>query len=297
MNNMTDFGYLTTGTIVSCLNISVLHPFFTLKTQLMNREKVSKLYHGFRANLLCDISNQVVNFYVFGCLKNRAMMYTRRDLTDAECALLGIFSGSSSGAGLSLTERLMIIQMDRAKPTDSMLGGSNTMRSIVREVVATEGIRGVLNGMIPTMIRESVNSACFFGLSKHFRPKLQRVLVGDVQENTLAQEIKVVSSSYLLAGMISGAVTTPVDTVKTRMQRVVAPHGAPEKKSGIQLAKELWRELRIDQLARRDFFKATLARSLTIGLSQGLIMGPVADLLLPKVMPSFFFKPESERIN
>ncbi|CCH44159.1 Calcium-binding mitochondrial carrier protein [Wickerhamomyces ciferrii] len=87
---------------------------------------------------------------------------------------------------------------------------SSNILSAMSEIYQTRGIRGFLQGSIPTLIRQCTNSGVRFGTYTSLRQIFQPH--GGELNSYLAFSIGVVSSVAVVA------VTQPIDVIKTRMQ-------------------------------------------------------------------------------
>lgn len=262
MDNLSPSGYLLTGVISSCVNISVWHPLFTVKTTLMASGKIPKinnLYKGYSANLSCDIANQGVNFYVFGLYSN--IVAKNQPLTQMEKFWGGIISGAASSVLLGSLERIMIIQQVQPK---NKLSIAHTFKLIIEK----ESYFGLFRGLTPTIMRESINSSCFFGFSNFIFPKIQRVTEDEKKSSIL---------SYFAAGTLAGGLTTPFDLIKTRMQKDLM-----SKSSVTQICKDIFKNER--KTIFKNLFESALARTALIGCTMATfgVLSEGVSGLLPK---------------
>jgi Mitochondrial carrier protein len=209
---LTPAGNLLAGALTSCVNISLFHPLYTIKTCLMSGEPLAfkYIYRGFTANLLCDVSYQGALFCSYGIIEKEASALTNRQLLPLETSLCGFLAGTTVSPLISYLERVMIIQQiahDTLK-TDKM-----SLVKVATTIHKAEGISGLSRGLVPTILRESFHSTCFFGLSKLFKKSIAH----PEDEHSLSSHI-----SYLMAGATAGLITTPFDLVKTKMQNHVS---------------------------------------------------------------------------
>lgn len=280
MSSLSGYGDLITGCAASLCNISVTHPLYTIRSCIMAGKPVGRLYHGLTANMVCDQSNVIVYFATFGLIQRKFQEIYGRKMENEERAVAGAVSGCFSGVMLTFLERVMIIQQLRAKPTDHMFRENSNMVQTARELIKLEGVRAVTRGIVPTMGREGINAAGFFGLSKALQPKISSVLFGQREVKSTAEKVAVSGMAFFMGGAISGFVTSPFDLLKTRMQKEV---GRQAIGMG-DVVKTLAWQLNINPTMKYMLVKAALARSVMIG-SSALVMGLVADHLMPCLLP------------
>lgn len=252
------------------------------------------LYRGYRANLTCDVANQVVNFYAYAFFKDAIEKRLDRKLGDWENATVGAFGGATSAAMLTSLERIMIIQILRAKdPSYLSAGKSSSMFGVLKEIVRAEGVTKALSrGLAPTILRESTNSFCFFGLTRIIQPALEERVVMEGSEKSQVQELGIVAASYFTSGVLAGSSTAYFDAVKTRMQKEITPKRVSMTDVSLQLA----REIIGSSEGRVGFGKAALARSGISGISMAL-MGTLAETIIPGMLPARFHKSATQRLE
>ena len=246
------------GTISSFINMAAWQPLFAVKSyQMMGKglPPLSHLYRGYRINVLADMSNQGVAFLVFRAYSFH--VYNDFPMSAHETLGAGVVAGIAAAPLQGACERVMILQQLQKTPLSIM--------TTLNKIHLAEGACGVFRGLVPTMMRESVNTTCFFGLSQFFYGKMI----------TLTDSVYVANSvSYLAAGIFGGILTTPADVIKTRIQSRV---GKAPSISEI-----------IKEVGYRNLFKGGLARAGTIGatmMTLGLLSKEI-PLLLPRCLHS-----------
>jgi hypothetical protein len=113
-------------------------------------------------------------------------------------------------------------------------------------------------------MRESTNSACYFGLSKAIRPKIEK--------HTGNPDIAYVSS-FFFSGALAGFITTPFDLVKTRMQNEIGDR------------RGLWTIFK--NVGLKNMFTGSIARSAMLSTTM-TSMGVVSSIL-PILFPKCVF--------
>lgn len=280
--HLTPLGDLLTGGFASFFSITIIHPLYTAKSCLMAKKPIRGFYQGYRPNLLCDLSNQLINYFVFGALCRTTTEFYARPLTAEERMVVSFFPGLASSIVLTSLERVMILAQVRGKPEDPLLKGSSSAFQLFKEIIKVEGIKGLTRGGMPTIFRESVNSACFFGMSFYLYPKIERLVVSDSTTKTTFQHHAITAASCFCSGIIGGGFTTPFDTVKTRMQCTITITQDSMRK----VVEILISELASSKQARQTFALAFLARCSTISGSMA-IMGLVTEAVKDR-LPGFF---------
>ena len=233
IKDLTTFGSIVNSGFSSVCNITIVHPLFSLKTHRMTTGKfppfsLPLLYRGYGANICCDLSCQTVNFIANNFFAN-SLMHSK-SMNVQQQALGGIFSGCMATPLLNFVERVMILK--QIGFGNHQTGQLYTTKKIILAIWEIEGWRGFIKGGIPTLFREGISSACFFGLSKALEPSVKEVIPFEL----LASFI-----SFFLSGAISGSVTTSFDLVKTRMQSVVG-----QNRSFITVAIEIIKKMDIN---------------------------------------------------
>jgi len=272
-NTLTTLGSGCNAAISSFLNISIWQPLFTIKTTVMTGKgfpRINTLYKGYGANLTCDITNQATAF-----IANKFFTTTiinSKPLSLPEECVAGLFSGAVSAPLLSIFERLMILEQDRANNPD--IAGKENSLKLIQQIRNKERLGGLTRGCLVTAGRESINFGCFFGLSKIFKKELEERV----------PDIKLPASiPYLFAGVVGGSITTPLDLVKTRMQASI---GSTDTASTIALA-ILRQGLKSNENIKfsdvKKLFLGANYRALTIGATMATF-GPFTETV-PEFLP------------
>lgn len=275
---LTSYGVAANAATCSILTITAWQSLFTVKTFVMAGKglppfTMGVLYRGYGANLTCDNSNQVVALVANKFFSETIM--NSKPLSPLESCLGGMFSGAASGPILSFLERVMILTQLREE--NSSVKGFRITSQIVKNVWDKEGIRGFGRGIPITASRESINYGCFFGLKNI----LQRQAEKRIEDKKTASLV-----SYLGAGVLAGALTTPLDLIKTRMQKEVGGR-VTFLNTVSQIVKEgsiaASGSLRISAI--RNLFQGCIARSLVAGATMATF-GPLTEAL-PAFFPGF----------
>jgi solute carrier family 25 citrate transporter 1 len=126
----------------------------------------------------------------------------------------------------------------------------------VRTIIAEEGIRGVYQGLLPTMLKQGGNQACRFFVFNQLK--------GVTTKSTGRKDLNAMESMLIggVAGIISVYVTMPFDVVKTRMQGLEAKN----YKSSVDCSVRVLRDEGVFAL-----WKGTVPRLSRVMFSTGLI--------------------------
>lgn len=242
---LTPLGNLATGVVTSCLNISLFHPLYTIKTHLMSGEKLALkyMYRGFSTNLLCDVSYQGALFLSYGLIEKEVRLLTKKELSHAQTSICGFLAGVTVAPVISYLERVMIIQQIAH---DTLKTDKISLRKVANQIHRVEGFHGITRGLLPTVLRESLHSTCFFGLSRLFKSTI-------LNQN---DDSRLTHASYLMAGAIAGLITTPFDLIKTRMQNHISETHMSFQKTV--------RMLTCDLKKPKNLFQGSLARVSTV---------------------------------
>jgi hypothetical protein len=217
-HTLNGIGHVTNGMTASLAMLGFMQPVFTVKTHVMDEGcfkrgvvkifqdmhgkslpfKVRYLNRGFIPNVSSTLPAQAITFGSYHALEQ--YVFSKEYMGTDEGKLSGgLMSGAISSPVTAAFDRVMIIQQKE--------GGSSL--EVSKKIVATEGYRGLVKGLLPTLAREAKFSGGLFALTPIFNQALQRW-----QEDTEDRS----GMTSLGAGIVTGVITTPWDLVKTKMQ-------------------------------------------------------------------------------
>lgn len=277
VDTLTAQGSIVHGVLSSLATISVCHPLFTIKTRQMIKKlsppekefigpsfppeeklSVKVLYRGYAANQFCDITYVAVAYFANNFFKHTIMK--DKPLTTGELFLGGIFSGIMASPLQAILERVMVVQQAAKE--------SMTAQEAIVSICKHGGPMGMLRGITPTVLRESINCSSLFALSKTIEPVVVKAFGGSEKVSPVA---------YLVSGLIAGFLTTPFDRCKTLMQEDVKGAISMRMAYKIVLAE-----------GYRALFRGATARMATIGATTASLgfLGKVLPPCLPSSLHS-----------
>ncbi|MEI8365159.1 MAG: MC/SLC25 family protein [Parachlamydiaceae bacterium] len=205
-SRLTDTGTVLNGMCSSAVTIPLMHPLSTIRTSIMSGKglpHVSTLYKGVLTTFTGVVPIQTISFFTQGVLVNHCFGGDRNSMSDRDKIAVGACAGAATSLPFTLFDRIVIIKQQQ--------GGKSSLDTIQRIRAAT-GSRGLMKGAVPTLGREVSYFVAVFGTSEVFASKIKKVFPESSE--------KVSSfSGKITAGALSGALTVPIDVIKTRMQR------------------------------------------------------------------------------
>ncbi|XP_028392068.1 tricarboxylate transport protein, mitochondrial-like [Dendronephthya gigantea] len=200
------------------------------------------LYRGLSSLLYGSIPKASVRFSVFEALKNRACD-EKGDLTQRNILLCGLGAGLSEAVLVVCPMETIKVKFihDQTQPNPKYRGFLHGISTIVK----TDGLIGVYQGLLPTMVKQGTNQMIRFFVYSNLKSWFQE---GDNTKDIGA------ARTFLIGG-IAGAASvfgnTPVDVVKTRMQGLDAHKYKSSWDCVVQIAKHE---------GPRAFYKGTVPR-------------------------------------
>ena len=204
---LTKTGHFINGACSSLVMITCLHPVSTIKTYLMNGRgfpSIRNLPKGISLSMGSIVPIQSVSFFTQGALVNHYFGGRRENMTDMQKLAVGLAAGISASPLAVIFDRI-IIQMQ-------LNGGG--FSSNLYKIVDRCGPLGLIKGYVPTLLREISFPMTLFGLSEIFADRIKNQLPQDWEKRDAFSALM----GRVCAGMLGGALTTPIDVVKTRMQ-------------------------------------------------------------------------------
>lgn len=207
MKPLNEIGHFVNGACSSLIMITCLQPLSTTKTHLMNGKGLpsfSMLYKGMTPSACSIVPIQSMSFFTQGALVNHYFNGNRETMTDMQKIAVGLSAGASTSLLATVFDRVMIQQQ--------LKGGGPIYTA--RKIMILCGFRGLVKGYFPTLTREIFFSMTLFGTSDIVADKIKKSLPQDWNNKETFSN----TMGRVLTGVVAGALTTPIDVVKTRMQ-------------------------------------------------------------------------------
>lgn len=172
-------------------------------TNVVQQERIIGLWKGMTPSLTRCVPGVGLYFCSLDWLKSNLFPGTAP--TSLQLIALGVFARCMSGVPL--------IPITVVKTRfESGVYGYNGIRSALREIYRTEGIRGMTCGLVPTLFRD----APFSGLYFMFYTQLKQIIPQDFFSSQYSAPTHFTCG--VTAGVLASVVTQPADVLKTKMQ-------------------------------------------------------------------------------
>ncbi|BAT87741.1 hypothetical protein VIGAN_05113700 [Vigna angularis var. angularis] len=214
--------------------------------QILRSDGVSGIFRGFGTSAIGSIPGRVLALTSLEVSKDIILKHTQaaRIPEASRVGLANAFAGMIS----NLVSCVYFVPLDVICQRLMVQGlpGTAFCRGpfdVVRKVVENEGFRGLYRGFGLTAITQSPASALWWGSYAAAQHLIWRSLgyKDDTGKNPSHVEmVTVQASAGMVAGACSSVITTPIDTVKTRLQ-VMDNYGS-ERPSVLKTAKILLKE-------------------------------------------------------
>ncbi|KAM6969847.1 solute carrier family 25 member 15b [Aplochiton taeniatus] len=187
------------------------------------------LYQGTTPALMANIAENSVLFMSYGFCQQvvRLMAGLESDVTlsDLQKACAGSVASIFSSLVLCPTElvKCRLQAMYEMEASGKIARGQNTVWSVVKTVMRTDGPAGFFHGLTPTIAREVPGYFCFFGAYEISRTYFADYMKCDKDDIGVAPIV----FSGGLGGACLWLVVYPMDCVKSRIQ-VMSMMGKPD---------------------------------------------------------------------
>ena len=172
-------------------------------TQQINKYGPVGLYRGLVPALGFAIPKAGIKFGSFSFFHNLIIKNTNNENTPIKNLTAGVMAG--------VIEAILVVTPQETIKT-KLIEMNNGFYNGIKTIVKKEGLLGVYNGLIPTILKQSTNQGLRF--------MSYGVYKNAITNNNGNQKITTYQS--FIGGMISGSISTlcnnPIDVVKTRMQ-------------------------------------------------------------------------------
>ncbi|KAK9086236.1 hypothetical protein Syun_028630 [Stephania yunnanensis] len=255
------------GAILLTAQEAILHPAYVVKTRLQVLESRSTssrsglstfkhifrndglrgVYRGFGTSAVGDLPGRVLYLTSFEVSKDVMLKYTK-GLDMPEATYIGVANGVA-GMVSNLVSCAFYVPFDvicqrlmvQGLPGTTVCNGPI---DVVRKVIKVEGFRGLYRGFGLTAVSQTPASAFWWGSYGAAQNIIWRSLGygNDADKKPSQTEIVTVQATAgMLAGACSSIFTTPIDTIKTRLQ--VMDNYGTGRPSVIKTTKKLFEKM------------------------------------------------------
>ncbi|KAH7843882.1 hypothetical protein Vadar_021780 [Vaccinium darrowii] len=322
------------GAILFSAQSALLHPTAVVKTrmqvdgsglshmrgvtvfrQILKNDGIRGIFRGFGTSAVGSLPGRVLALTSLEVSKDMMLKYTEH-LNMSETTRVGIANGVA-GMMSNLVSCVYFVPLEvvcqrlmvQGLPGTTFCNGPY---DVVRKVIKAEGIRGMYRGFGLTAVTQSPASALWwgaYGAAQHIIWRSLGYTDNMAEKPSHMEMVPVQATAGLLAGACSSVITTPLDTVKTRLQ-VMDDYGVG-RPSVVKTAKTLLKEdgwrgfyrghLRTDKeiVCKASLIICGEGESPSNGISAGIVTERGSDdggsrQLLFRVLPTkciFFIRP------
>ncbi|KAG2641432.1 probable S-adenosylmethionine carrier 2, chloroplastic isoform X1 [Panicum virgatum] len=134
---------------------------------IVAKEGIKGLYAGYGSFLLRDLPFDAIQFCIYEQLRIGYRLAAKRDLKDAENAIIGAFAGAITGA--------LTTPLDVMKTRLMIQGQANQHRGFIdcaQTILREEGAGAFLKGIEPRVLWIGIGGSIFFGVLEKTKPVL-----------------------------------------------------------------------------------------------------------------------------
>ncbi|XP_065863905.1 uncharacterized protein [Euphorbia lathyris] len=231
------------GALLFTAQQGLLHPTAVVKTRMqvadsgishmrgrsvfwyiLKNDSVRGLFRGFGTSAIGSMPGRVITLTSLEISKDMMLKYSQ-GIDIPEATRLG-FANGVAGMISNLVSCVYFVPLDvvcqrlmvQALPRPSSCNGPF---DVIQKVMKTEGFRGLYRGFGLTALTQSPASALWWGVYGAAQHIIWRSLGyrEEMEEKPSHMEmVTVQATAGMVAGACSSVITTPVDTVKTRLQ-------------------------------------------------------------------------------
>jgi len=271
--------------------------------KISRTEGISSLWSGLSPTLVLAVPTTVIYFTMYEQLKvsidtQRRAMSTNQDILSGETPKW--VSLSSGGLARLLAVSLVSpMELIRTKMQSKKMPWSDVHKCL-KDLVKTQGIRGLWNGYTATLLRDVPFSALYWPLYEQCKATMN--LYTSNRDSFLVN-----FGSGAIAGSVASTVTLPFDVIKTIKQIEMGEKDIMEVKPGTSRAYPVPANKRVSSLSGRSRGNMTIAKELVReqgykGLFTGLIprllkVAPACAIMISsyEFFKAFFRQQNSER--
>ena len=215
------------GALSGMTEVLIQQPFVTIKNTWQQGEKVlwhpKILYRGLLVNALSIAPISATQFQIQSEMKNHFIKKSERKLTLKQDMICAASGGFASAFWSSPAELIMITQQQRGhsatQTVQYILQRNHLETNLFQKWI--RNCKGMYVGFLSTAVREMVFTVGYLALAPYsaalVMPASPR-LFGTKDEQNAVQETSAAMAGSILAGLVTVAVTQPIDTLKTVVQ-------------------------------------------------------------------------------
>ncbi|KAM5568600.1 solute carrier family 25 member 44 [Rosa sericea] len=237
------------GAILFTAQSALLHPTSVVKTrmqvdsglshmsgtsvfkQILKTDGIPGVFRGFGTSAIGSLPGRVLALTSLEVSKDMMFKYTE-GVKLPEATRIGIANGVA-GMFSNFISCAYYVPLDVTCQRLMVQGLSGTTScnrpfEIIRKVIEAEGLRGMYRGFLLTALSQSPASALWWGAYGSAQHMIWRSLGysdKDQQKPSHMEMVTVQATAGMMAGALSSVITTPIDTIKTRLQ-VMDNYGA-----------------------------------------------------------------------
>ncbi|XP_074581972.1 uncharacterized protein LOC141838410 isoform X1 [Curcuma longa] len=240
------------GAILFTFQSGVLHPTTVVKTRMQVAEAglsgmhgfsvfsrilkydgIAGLYRGFGTSAIGSLPGRVLALTSLEVSKDMMLKYTEeQDISEA--ARIALANGAA-GLVSNVVSCGYFVPLDVISQRLMVQGLPGMTRyngpfDVIRKVLRKEGIRGLYRGFGITLATQSPASALWwgaYGAAQHIIWRSLGYGIDTERKPSHLELVMVPATAGTLAGACSSIITTPIDTVKTRLQVMNDYKGRP----------------------------------------------------------------------
>lgn len=231
------------GAMLFTIQSALLHPTAVVKTRMqvadpglsqvrgivvfrhiLKHDGLPGIFRGFGTSAIGSVPGRVLALTSLEVSKDMMLRYTE-GLKFPEATRVGIANGVA-GMLSNIVSSVYYVPLDVICQRLMVQGLPRTTAcsgpfDVIRKVVKIEGLRGLYRGFGLTAVTQSPASALWWGAYASAQHLIWRSL-GYTEETrkkpSHAEMVTVQATAGMVAGACSSVITTPIDTVKTRLQ-------------------------------------------------------------------------------
>ncbi|GFP81235.1 solute carrier family 25 member 44 [Phtheirospermum japonicum] len=228
------------GAILFTVQSALIHPTAVVKTRMqvagsaisqmnglsvfryiIRTDGVPGIFRGFGTAAIGSLPGRVLALTSLEVSKDMTLKYTQ-GLSMPEATRIGVANGVA-GMVSNLVSCVYFVPLDVICQRLMVQGlpgttACNGPLEVVRNVIKAEGFRGLYRGFGLTAVTQTPASALWWGAYGAAQHMMWRFRDDMEKKPSHVELVAVQATAGMLAGACSSVITTPIDTVKTRLQ-------------------------------------------------------------------------------